>query len=95
MSTHAELKQEYKLASSGDSFGDCMGWLFPIAIELDVRGDIVPDSWRYRAGALGSHHEPDCYVAEVLQDYDSETLTKFGNVLSRYQSKLHAAGLTY
>ncbi len=95
MTQYNDIKAEYKMSCDGDGFGDCMGWMFPIAIELDVRGVGVPEAWQYRAGAFGSHHEPGCYVAEILHSYGDEILVQFGNVLARYQSKLHAAGLSY
>jgi len=93
---YKDIKADYMLSCDGDGFGNCMAWLFPIAIELDLRESTdVPADWQYRAGALGSHHEPDCYVAECLQNYSDETIQQFGNVLSRYQSKLHAADMSY
>ena len=95
MTEYDDIKAEFRLSNDGDGFGNCMGWMFPIAIELDLRGAGVPEAWQYRAGAMGSHHEPDCYVAECLQNYSDETIQQFGNVLSRYQSKLHAADMAY
>ena len=90
-----DLRNDFRQTSDGDGFGNCMAWLFACAIELDIRGDDVPEAWQYRAGAAGSHHEPDCYYAECLSTFDSDTIAEFGNILSRYQSKLHAAGKTY
>jgi len=96
LSERDDIRSDFRLSNDGDGFGNCMAWLFPIAIELDLReSTAVPAEWQYRAGAMGSHHEPDCYVAECLQAYSDETILQFGNVLSRYQNKLHAADLTY
>ena len=93
--TYDQLKVEYRMACDGDGFGDCMMWLFPIATELAIRGDGPPESWEYRAGAGGSHHEPDDYAASIIVDYPTDVLEQFGNVLSRYQDKCHAAGISY
>jgi len=93
--TYKRLKDEYRMSCDGDGFGDCMAWAFPIAIELAIRGDGPPESWGYKAGAGGSHHEPDDYAAMVIADYPSDVLEQFGNVLSRYQAKCHAAGISY
>lgn len=95
MTTLNELKAEYKLAGSGDAWGDCMGAWFAISTELAIRGDDVPSEWGYSAGAFGPHHEEGDYWAEVIADVDSAVLLEFGGLLYRLSGILKAAGRDY
>ncbi len=95
--TYADLKSHFRLACSGDRWGDAMGALFPVAAELYYRGDSVkPDEWRYRPGAMGGDpREPDDNWYDVARDASTATLERFGALLNRYTDLLRAAGRDY
>jgi len=92
------LKAEYRLtADSCDRWGDCWGVWFAVAGELDWRGSDVPAvEWQFRPGAGGDGRcDPDDMWREVLAGVDTDTLTDFGRLLSRYADKLRVAGASY
>jgi len=93
--TKTQLRQEYRLTACSDPWGDAMHWLFTIADHLHFNENGTPDAWQYRPSPLGPTNDPDDYVTGLCAETDAETLTDFGNVLSRYAEKLRLAGLDY
>lgn len=94
--TYDNLKQEFRLTDSGDSWGSVMAWWFAVADEIYFGRDFeVPGEWRFRPSPLGSQNDPEMYETECVREASDEALQRFGAVLTRYASMLRAAGKDY
>ncbi len=89
-----QLMREYRLATSGDPWGDTMGWWFAVAGEMYERDLPIPAEWRYRPSPLGSK-DPDAYETPICSMATDEALRLFGRALTRYADRLRAAGKDY
>ena len=90
--SYADLKAEYNLDSS-DPWGTCMAWWFAVAGEMFERGLWVPEEWRYWPSPPA--RDPDQYEAEICMRAGDAALSRFGDVLNRYASRLKKAGKSY
>lgn len=93
--TLEELKSEFRIDLSGDSWGHSMGCFFDLCGELYHRGDDIPDHWHYGPGAASDPREPQSYWFEVFEEMDSAVMLSFGEILHRYTGMLRAAGRSY
>jgi len=91
----AHIRREYKMQSSGDSWGDCMGALFDVAAEMWWRGVEIPAEWRYRPGMAGDPREPESAWYDACGAMQDDELAAFGAVLERYSRMLKHAGREY
>ena len=95
---YLDIKSEYVAQhDSGDQWGSAMSARFDICETLTRRGDDVPASWEFHAGAglFGIDDEPESYFGCIIRDADSADLVRFGNVLARYTNALRLADLDY
>ena len=84
------IKYDFRMdLDTYDAWGSVMSWWFDIAEALHARGEDIPAEWQFRPGAGG------CEESERLEDYSSDTLEQFGNLLNRYASALESAGRSY
>ena len=92
-----DLMHEFRIAQSGDWWGDTMHWWFTVAEEIYLnRPDLeVPPAWRYRQSPCGAQNDPDDYVTADVQSTDDESLMRFGRALNRYAGILDRAGASY
>lgn len=96
--TYNDLKAEFRISSSGDSWGECMSWWFTTADEIYFHRAPrlrVPASWRFRPSPLGLSNEPDRYETITIEAATDEALERFGTLLTRYASKLKIAKRDY
>lgn len=85
-----DIKDEFRIGyDHHDAWGCVMNAWFDIAEALHVRGDDVPSQWDFVPGA-GIQHE-----ASWLHHYESDVLSRFGNMLFRWARMLKNAGLDY
>ena len=85
-----DIKHEFRVDfDSHDPWGSVMGWFFDVAETLYARDAYIPEEWQFRPGR-GESEE-----SERLEDYSSDTLLQFGNVLNRYAAALESAGRSY
>lgn len=91
-----DLQAEYRVSGSGDSWGQCMAWLFAIADEIHFNRDNleVPEPWGFRPSPMGQCKDDDGLV-ELLADADEGALITFANQLWRLRGILKAAGRDY
>lgn len=94
MLTASDLMKEFRIAQSGDWWGDTMSWWFAVAGEMWERGLPIPAEWKYRPSPLGGK-EPDAYETPICEDASDDALRLFGRALTRYAAKLKAAGKDY
>jgi hypothetical protein len=87
----AEIRLNF---DSGDAWGSTMAWLFAVADALtDKAPDLVPPQWQFRQSPFGS--DKSQYEYEIAAEWNTATLIRLGNALSRYAARLKAAGLDY
>lgn len=96
------IRAEISLTADGDAYGNTMGWLFPVAETLHVRGASVPAELEFHAGhSVTEDGIRDSYagdrVLEMLDNGEASTgdLQYFGRVLNRYAGLLHQNGRSY
>lgn len=89
------LRFEYRITSSGDSWGQCLAWKFALADYLTHRGIAVPNEWQFRQSPSGP--DKDAYEWKELSRRNDagSTLRRFAGVLHRLQSILEAQGKDY
>lgn len=80
---------------TGDPWGTCLNWHFDLCDFIHfISPSEVPSHWVYAPGAGQTEPENDCpnypYEDELQAD-----LIAFGNLLSRYASKLKQTGKDY
>lgn len=84
-----DLKQCFHETSSGDPWGNTMGWLFAIADYLHFETEIeVPEEWEFRPSPLGVGTEEDAYEWQALKEAEPEAILPFGRLLWRYRGYL-------
>ena len=94
--TYEDIKAEFNLCSSGDSWGECMSAWFDVAAEIYFNRDFeVPADWRYGPGAASGIDEDSYFANEVLAHASDDALQRFGAVINRYAGMLKAAGKDY
>ena len=95
----ADLKAEYRAISDGDARGDCMGWWFRIADEIEFKREAleVPDAWRFRPSPMGSVYDAEegDYVCEALREASDDAVMRFGELMHRLARALRHAGKDY
>ena len=85
-----DIKEEFRISyDHHDAWGCVMNAWFDIAEALHLRGDDVPSHWGFAPGA-GLLRE-----ASWLHHYESDVLSRFGNVLFRWARLLKSAGRDY
>lgn len=94
---HAETMESlasfYREYSSGDPWGDCLGFHFRLCEYLHFfRESDIPDHWQFRPG-VGHDIEPD--YMDVFGDCSNYALIQFGNKLNRLADILRAKNLDY
>lgn len=92
--TTNDLLNAFKLARSGDDWGDCMSAFFSVASELHNRGDAMPDAWKFRPGACNPQEVDEFWQVEFARA-SSATLVEFGDILNRLSRILRAQGKDY
>lgn len=93
MTQFRQLRTEMALDDWDDKFGTAMHWHFRICDVLRFRGSDIPTAWAFEAG-LG-WPDGDDIMSDILNSFDDSTLTRMGNVLSRYVRLCDRAGLAY
>ncbi len=104
--TYDDLVRNFiHLWSTGDPWGDTVGTLFDVAIELYKRREGPPDEWDFQPGAAIEHYgsgppknfrrDPNEEGNEELRHADTETLERFGEMLREIETKLKAEGKDY
>jgi hypothetical protein len=93
----ARLRAAYRLSDVGDPYGRLMAWRFGLAERLHFDGPGCPSGWRYRPGAGQHGPDPDSWeYAELRASRASwAQLIRFGEALSRLETRIRAAGLDY
>lgn len=86
-------------ASSGDSWGESMGWLLATAAKLEFEFGGAPEEWRFYPGAgttsANWRESFEGWELDMLEGADEETLIQFGAIMNRWADKCKAAGLNY
>ena len=86
-----DLQYEYSLED--DEWGACMGWWFAIAGELYVRGELLPEEWRYKPGIHPV--DPDDRNAVIIAAASTEVLMRFVEDIEDDAKRLKADGKDY
>ena len=101
---HKEIREALRQYDTGDAWGDTWSAWFAIAGVLDIQGEDVPDSWRYRPATslqteagLRKDNDMAGYLIDEFEArlFDAEDLRRAGNVLERYVDMLRNAGRDY
>ena len=88
------LRSHFGMFASGDPWGDCMGFLFAVCDVLEFdRESPKPWDWGYRPGAASEVPEETRMYG--LEEFSTEALEEFGEVLGRYRNVIRAAGKDY
>ena len=91
--TLKDLKQEFRLHSSGDAWGDAMAFAFPLCETLYERNaHDIPGLMQFSPGAGGVSDDPDDMIRQSLKEYDTATLEQFGLILNRLLDILRTQG---
>lgn len=95
-----ELRKEFRMSDYRyDPWSCCLGMHFAICDVLRDVGEDIPSSWGYSPGLGGPDTEDFGFqtLKEGLEGilWNTQDLESFGNILSRYASKLRVAGKNY
>jgi len=93
MTKFKQLRIEMALDDWYDKWGTALNWHFRICDVLQFRDADIPTEWGFQAG-LGLPDDNDIF-SDILNSFDDLTLTRMGNVLSRYVRLCERAGLSY
>ena len=95
--TFEQVKSEWRIAATGDDWGDAMSAWFVIADEIYFNRSRldVPDEWRFRPSPLGESNDPDDFVVGVVRLADDDVLMRFGQLMNRYCRLLKHLGKDY
>jgi len=93
MTKFKQLRIEMALDDWHDKWGTALNWHFRICDVLQFRDADIPTEWGFQAG-LGFPDDDDIF-SDILNSFDDSTLTRMGNVLSRYVRLCDRAGLSY
>lgn len=93
MTQFRQLRIEMALDDWHDKWGTALNWHFRICDVLRFRASNIPTEWGFEAG-LGLPDDDDV-TSDILSSFDDLTLTRMGNVLSRYVRLCDRAGLAY
>jgi hypothetical protein len=95
------LRPDLALTADGDAWGWAMSWWFAIAETLYVYDEPIPADWSFRAGMglVGPDDLDETYEHEITRAayelHGAESLTYWGDVLSRYSDWCKLSGLDY
>ena len=92
MTQFRQLRIEMALDDWHDKWGTALNWHFRICDVLRFRGSGIPTEWGFQAGMC---LPDDDVISDILTSFDDSTLTRMGNVLSRYVRLCDRAGLAY
>jgi len=89
------LMSDYRMFTSGDSWGDTMAAFFATAAEMYWRGLDIPSAWQYSPGAGSDPRDAEDIWFESMESADDDALEQFGAVMARYSDGLRRADMAY
>lgn len=98
MTKRNALVREYKMTGDCDAWGSAMNAWFAVAHELYARHANIPAHWEFKPGCTTTAEnarDDGNYWFEVFQDYGTDDLIRFGNILERYARLIRRAGKDY
>jgi len=91
-----ELKRDYKINSTSDTWGDAMSYGFAICETLHERGEHdIPKLMEFRPSPFGVSEDSEDTIREELKLYDTNVLESFGRILNRLIDILKYSGRNY
>lgn len=91
-----QLKEIYKIHSSGDAWGDAMATGFALCEILYIRGEHeIPELMQFRPGAGGVHLNEDCPLTQAFNWFETDELELFGKKINRLINILKKQGRDY
>lgn len=95
--TYDDLKSEFRIASSGDAWGDVLHWWFAVAEEIHFNRPrlLVPRDWQFQPSPMGMSSDPDDYATGAVALATDDALQRFGALLNRVAGALKRAGKGY